>query len=175
MEPKAGDWVLIMDADEFLVVSGTWCWARGNARNDIVKVLSDVIDDACSQPIPAVMLNIPEVFGFSPEGIPLVRTDGLWGTIHAPRLFEYRENASFAKGGYGVTSVPQYAMHAYTGTEKLALLHYGYANEADHRMKYERYSGREGHSNKHIESIISPDKVLERWSGPYPNANGQLA
>jgi hypothetical protein len=46
-------------------------------------------------------------------------------------------------------------------------MHYGYATEDDQKAKHERYTGRNGHLNAHVESIVAEDKELVPWKWPY--------
>jgi hypothetical protein len=160
---QPGDWVCVIDCDESLV-------SDFGADPAIVRdTMEKVITAAGSQV--AVQLTIPEVFGLDEDGVPLVRMDRLWNTIFAPRLFAYRPGAQFFQGPgqFGVPSVPSYVManRNWFGTDLLTLLHYGYAEGADQVSKYNRYTGRLGHSNEHVQSILATDKVLHRWNGSY--------
>lgn len=150
------DWVLIIDCDEVLV--GIDYKSQRLALKSAIEVATES----------AIDLNIPEVFGFSEIGQPLVRVDRLWGTIHAPRLFRYESGARYPSHGFGVPAVPSYVMGLSWGsTTLLALMHYGYAAEKDQQAKFNRYTGRLGHSNEHVQSILAADKILERWPYPY--------
>lgn len=158
--PRPGDWVMVIDCDEALVTS--WGADPHTIREGLEKVIFAAGNHV------AVDLNIPEVFGIDVDGCPLIRTDRLWGTIHAPRLFSYRPGGHYAVGDLGVPAVPSYVMGGpWFSTDSLALLHYGYADSTDLEKKYHRYSGKLGHSNQHVESIpLQP--TLERWSWPFP-------
>ena len=145
MHPQLGDWVLVIDCDEFLA-------AKKTIRLDSMIGARQ-----------AVCLNIPEVFGFDEDGTPLVRVDRLWGTIHAPLFFAYQPGGDYPQDHFGVPAVPTYVMgEGWDTTDDFALIHFGYANSADHQMKYDRYVGHAGHSNQHVESILAPDKQLIR-------------
>lgn len=160
MGPMPGDWVLVIDCDEVLVAQFAM------TPSDYWSVIREVISSAGDRV--AVNLNMPEVFGFADDGCPLIRTDRLWGTGHAPRLFRYRPGGSYFVGNFGVPAVPSYVMNGAWGTtEALVLMHYGYANRVDHERKYERYNGQPGHSDAHVQSILAPDKILERWRWAY--------
>lgn len=160
--PEEGDWVLINDCDEVLI---------GDMESDPALVrlaLLATVDLAEVQGCVAVDLHIPEVFGHQ-DGTPLVRTDGEWGNIHGPRLFAYRPGATFPQGRMGAPSAPLYVMGApqhYHHTNRLSLMHYGYADPADWRMKFERYAGVPGHANAHVQSILG-EKMVTPWGGPH--------
>jgi len=161
VKPKPGDWVLVTDCDEVLV-------SEYGDDPHTVRVITERVIKAAGNHI-AVNLNIPEVFGFTENGTPLVRTDRLWGTIHAPRLFAYRPNARYHHGEFGVPAVPSYVMSGpWYGTDHLALMHFGYADPNDQKIKYARYNGKTGHANQHVQSIVSPDKTLAKWTWPFP-------
>ena len=165
MQPEPGDYVLVIDCDEVLVSTRLVDFniLKYGVAACTRQRLKYVIDQAINRPI---NLNIPEVFGFDAEGYPLIRTDRLWNTIHAPRLFPYRPSGHYFIGakGFGVPAVPNYVMAGgWYSTDDLALMHYGYAREEDQKLKFERYSGQLGHSNAHVESIAAADKTLATW------------
>jgi hypothetical protein len=152
--PREGDWVLVIDCDEMLVGDG----------RPVGEALDDVL---CSVEKGAVDLNIPEVFGFDSDGCPLVRVDGLWGTIHAPRLFTYRSGGSYFPGKVGVPAVPSYVMAAHwESTSLISLMHFGYAKEIDQIIKFNRYFNQPGHLEAHVKSIMTDQKQLVRWEYP---------
>lgn len=156
MYPHGGDWVLVIDCDEVLVSNTDF------TPHHELHALASTANQM------SVELSIPEVFGFTNNGLPRVRTDGLWATISAPRLFRYWPDAQFYVGGpgeYGVPAVPSYVMGASRAqTEKISLMHYGYADDRDKVDKFARYNGRGGHSSRHVESILGPFN-LETWTG----------
>jgi hypothetical protein len=158
MNPDPGDWVLVIDCDEVLVhtVPG----------GDVGEVLRQEILWSDKK---AIDLMIPEVFGLTAKGFPLVRTDGLWGTIHAPRLFRYQSDGQYFLGDFGVPAVPTYVMGASWGqTERLALMHYGYADDRDKVAKHERYANGGGHNDRHVKSILGP-YTTRPWMGQTAN------
>jgi hypothetical protein len=155
MRPAPGDWVFVIDCDEVLTSA-----VLGEER----KCLEEII----AQNHPAITLAIPEVWGFDKDGCPLIRMDGQWGLIHAPRLFAYQEGGDYFQGDFGVPAVPNYVMAAGKGqTRDLALLHYGYADPRDQIEKYKRYNGHYGHGNAHVQSIIAANMELVRWDREY--------
>ena len=159
VRPEIGDWVLVIDCDEVMVTLDS-------------AHPSDVLDEmlmAAENPSGCVTINIPEVFAFNKsDGRPLIRTDRLWGTIHAPRFFAYKPGGSYPSHGFGVPAVPSYVMSLLRGSApNLSLMHYGYAEADDQVHKYLRYTGEHGHSNAHVESICASDKVLQYWVTPY--------
>lgn len=157
MRPHHGDWILAIDADEVLVASVPLAWPIDAAENS----------DAC-----AVVLPIPEVFELVPAADrpgyvqPMVRTDGFWKDLSAPRLVAYQEGGTFKRQKLACGSVPQYAAKGkqLTGALDIALLHLGYADADDRREKHRRYAGVPGHSSAHIDSILKTP-WLAPWEG----------
>lgn len=148
--PQPGDWVLALDADEFLV-----------AEEDVAEVVWAAMMAADAMWAGAVSLPIPEVFEVRSDG-PQVRTDGYWGSLSAPRLFRYREGGRFKNQPMGCGSTPTYVdLGVAIDSGGLALAHYGYATAEDRRAKYDRYMAmaNHGHNPAHIHSILSTPRV----------------
>lgn len=160
MDPQLGDWVLVIDCDEVLISCNSVDPVEVKHTIDCFISLSEGR---------SIMLMIPEIFGFDDDGVPLHRVDRLWPTIHAPRLFPYHQDGHYTAGEVGVPAVPSYVMHTdqWVAAGEVTIMHYGYSCEEDQKIKYQRYAGRIGHSNDHIESILAPDKELVRWTGPF--------
>lgn len=164
MKPTIGDWVLVIDCDEFLV---TDC-LLGEVKRCLKAHLIRAIHSATPWDV-GVDLNIHEVFDIAHNEVPLVRVDQLWGTIHAPRLFPYRPDGFFTSGQFGVTAVPHYVMGGPWGnTEDVSILHFGYAKLEDRQLKYDRYNGGAGHLKAHIDSIMEPGELIP-WEGRIPD------
>jgi glycosyltransferase involved in cell wall biosynthesis len=150
MNPELGDWVLVIDCDEFLI-----------SKEPLMNVIWDEVMLSSVAPYIGFDLAIKEVFGLSQNGRPLVRVDRLWSTIHAPRLFSYEPHANYFHGEFGVPAVPQYVMRGpWQSTESCFLAHFGYAALRDRLAKYMRYNGRLGHSDAHVQSINDPHQIL---------------
>lgn len=161
--PKAGDWVLAIDADECLVTTGTNCCTRCE--------VDQAIQAAEAIGAMSVMLPVPEVFGIDDDGTPLVRTDGLWGTIAGTRLFKYVPHAQFRDKSMGCGAEPVVVTQKWSPQSYgLNLLHYGYAHAPDQVAKHARYTGLQahGHLDAHVQSIVTA-KTLKRWEGPVPS------
>lgn len=155
MAPGDGDWVLVIDCDEMFMD------LDGGSYDEFYEFLAHQ-----DQPID---LPIPEVFGLDDSNWPWVRTDGLWGTIHAPRLFPYRVGAHYYVGQrMGVPAVPSYVMASpCRSTSRYCIMHFGYVSQEDRLTKHERYtSNPEGHASAHVQSILGPSQ-LERWDHPF--------
>lgn len=153
-DPDEGDWIVVIDADEFII---------GRLRALVQQVNWNYT---------AIAFHIPEVFGFDYDGAPLIRTDRLWATIHGARMVRFKVGAQFRSGAgrLGVPNVPEHGLSRpqwYTQTD-VFILHYGYARLEDQLIKYGRYSGRPGHADSHVQSIVLPDKTLVRWDGECP-------
>jgi hypothetical protein len=168
LQPEPGDWVLALDADEFLV------GARGG-------VIRSEIEAAQAQGAIGIVLPIPEVFAVmrSPTGDliePKVRIDGFWGGIQAPRLFAWQPGGKFNDLTMACGATPNYVERGLLyRSQALELMHYGYADPADVQAKYLRYSQNTyGHSSAHIASIPAPPALKEAnyepwvWRGRRP-------
>lgn len=165
--PSPDDWVCAIDADEFLVAD--------HGVRDTVELAMARADAAGSL---AVMLPVPEVFDAEHMDEndlytrPLVRTDGFWGTIAGTRLFRYQPGGTFRNKEMGSGAEPSYVVNSAGRAPRqpgLSLLHLGYMDWRDRATKYKRYTDLldHGHSNSHIQSIITPP-TLEPWTGPWP-------
>lgn len=162
MGPRPGDWILAIDADEFLVSKTNSC-----PRCDLAEAarLADAVGAK------SVLVPIPEVFGWDGDGTPLVRVDGLWGTIRGTRFFRYELGGVFQDKSMGCGSEPTYVgMSKHSPTAfGLHLMHFGYADAADQVDKHKRYTSlaAHGHNDQHVQSIVGA-KQLVRWDGPIP-------
>lgn len=154
-DPQAEDWIVSLDADEFLV-------ADGNERAALEKAIAEE-----GEIYNALTLPIRETFGWDDEDRPLLRTDGYWGSITGDRMARWQRDITFKDVPLGGGSLPLTATPK-GPVEGVEILHLGYAAEADREAKYFRYSSRGGrHSPQHIESILRPG-VLEPWTGKLP-------
>lgn len=182
LEPEPNDIVLALDADEFLV-------AEPDGVRATVELAMARADAAGSL---AVMLPVPEVFDaehairaatpadldaagpldLAPYTLPRVRTDGFWGTIAGTRLFRYERGGTFRNKEMGSGAEPTYVVNSAPRAPRqpgLSLLHLGYMDWRDRAAKHKRYTELldHGHSNSHVQSIITPP-TLEPWTGPWP-------
>lgn len=167
MNPEPGDWVLAIDCDELLVS------AAGDEPADIRAGLDRAIRLAGDNN--AIVMPVPECFGFDDDGTPLCRTDGFWGGIRGTRLYRWQPGGRFSDKPMGSGSEPSYAIQAPRSEDNagVSIMHFGYADPADVQAKYQRYNATQhGHNDKHIQSIITPP-VLRRWPHPVrPLARG---
>jgi hypothetical protein len=160
MRPKAGSWLLIVDADECLVTVGSGC-----VRCEV----NQAIQAAEAAGHLSVLVPVPEIFGMQ-DGVPLVRTDGLWPTVAGTILCKYIPNAVYRDKPMGCGREPvavttNFSRQAFG----LHLLHFGYARERDQIEKHARYTALSdhGHHDGHVQSIVGT-KTLKRWDGPVP-------
>ena len=146
---KEGDWVLTIDADEFLV---------GDVH--------EAIESAVEVGYQTLRVSIPEMFLLDPLSR---RTDGFWGKIDGFRLTQYVPGDQRFRSGMGCGTLPAYANRGFH-SPKIQLLHVGYASVEDRREKYERYSqiSDNGHNARHIQSIMAPPSLV-LWDGETPN------
>lgn len=156
-EPTEEDWILSLDADEFIV---------GSLHQDARDALEHLIWAATEQKIDAVKIRVPEVWSLD---MPLrIRRDGYWDANFNPRLWRFKEDWEWKNSKLGCGSGPKYVWDG--GLEKLQLasiLHFGYAEPEDREFRYKRYAGDKNHNKKHIESILStPDLVEFRGEVP---------
>lgn len=149
-EPTADDWILCLDADEFLVSNHRFmrCETIGSLTNE------------SAGPRSAFTFHVAEVFDILKDCVD-VRVDGFWGQIEACRFVRWQPHGRFAPRRQGGGSVPAgWADDATILTDPF-IAHYGYCTEEDRRTKYERYRRTAGHNPVHIESILT-SPVLHR-------------
>lgn len=155
--PKDGDWIFVIDADEFIVVDG------GDPA-----VLRDAAAAAERSGCKSVQMRLPEMWEIDP---PLERTDGFWGSIKCTRFYKWQPGGRPRDLPMGCGAEPSYVATSkiYIKARNIQLMHVGYAHPDDVTAKYARYSSlaNNGHADSHIESITAkPD--LKRWKGEMP-------
>lgn len=155
--PIEGDWILCVDADEFLVTED---------GERVADELDDTLSHCRSAGRLAVNFNVREVFGFDDDTF-LVRKDAYWGGITACRLVRWRPGATFEACPQGGGSVPNAWSDWRFIARNLSLLHLGYARVEDRQTKYDRYIGGRGHNPTHIASILRPGRLVA-WTGTEP-------
>lgn len=160
---EPGDWMLAIDADEIFTV--------GDQRP--LTGLREQLDVAIMKrrTAPCLRFRVHEVFGFSDTGVPLIRTDGAWGGIGARRLARQAGYIDFARPATGRrrTIVPSDSLPWQYGPgapmDEFVILHFGYATDADRKMKSERYAADRRHTRSHVNSILTRPR-LHPWRGP---------
>lgn len=161
---KDGDWVHVLDADEFLV-----------AETDVRAQIDACIAKAESLKAKSIRVLIPTVWGgYVAKGRilvdPLVRIDRFWNILAEPRIWQYQEGAQFLDKAMACRNEPTYVRRhpMYDGRTHLINFHYGYAFPEDRVERYNRYISLEdhGHHPDFIESIrqLAPTR---RWEGPW--------
>lgn len=150
------DWVLCLDADEFLVPG-----------LGVTATERQMLEDATQLGGP-VIFPVAEVFAVQ-SGIPMVRLDGYWGQIEAMRLVPAR-GMTFRVMTEGCGSVPAHNFDAEGPVRggPLSILHYGYARPEDRQLKHQRYGRGRGHNPIHVASIVTPGRLVP-WSGKAPS------
>lgn len=138
LEPQDGDWILTLDADEFLIAN------LADLRNELAT--------ATERGIQALWCHVHECWAVDGEDL-MVRTDGYWGSITALRACVWQPDGDFADRTMGGGSVPSYARHVATA-KSFEILHLGYLRQEDREAKYQRYRQKPGHNPRHIESIL---------------------
>lgn len=166
INPAPGDWVLLPDADEYLV-----CQQAALGRRD---ALHGTAGYAQQLGLDAAAVPIPEVWAFAPDRHPMVRVDGRWAGNSGPRLVRWQptinagDPRAWRDAAMGCGSAPACYTdpgHSYAPSF-VRLLHYGYAHVADVAAKAARYQGMadHGHNDDHVASITRPPR-LEPISG----------
>lgn len=161
---QRGDWVLVIDADEFLT-----------SKSDNVRYfISEAIAQALEGQARAVRIPIWSVWGgeMLDQHLmrPDVRMDGWWGQLREPRLWQWHPEARFSNKPMGCRNEPTYVwQHPIVDSESLDLLHYGYAFQADRDERYRRYTSlkNHGHSDEFINSIRRRKMKVQAWDGKY--------
>jgi hypothetical protein len=155
--PADQDWILCLDADELLLC------AQPRHENELRTVLDNEIRQAATENMGAIQLHVAEFFGIE-NGVPQMRTDGLWGQIEGIRLVRWRANGHLLDREESSGSVPNAWTAPARRSDDLIIGHFGYARAADVAAKYERYKACRGHARDHIESIRAQPELIP-WTG----------
>lgn len=153
MNPTCDDWIVCLDADEFLISPFPF--------KDVIKSTNN---DR------GLKTSIPEAWEINGDLVQ-VRIDGFWNSNSAVRIFPFKDELKFRNRTMGVGASP--IVDDYIEERTFDILHCGYANEKDRFVKYDRYkTNTKGHNPKHINSILSPAtlaiysaNVPEIWRG----------
>lgn len=161
-KPRDGDWVFVLDADEFFVAAA----GERLALEEEIRGVTEKGGDG-------IFFDIPEIFAVA-EGNLYQRVDGYWGTITGHRLIRYRPYSYFSKKGFASPAVPDaYIVGEYTRYAQswwksgCHVLHLGYAHPDDVKAKFDRYKAMPGHNPRHVNSIPMAGR-LEIWEGRVP-------
>lgn len=163
-QPDEYDWIVALDADEFLVSNMV-----GYADPPL---LPSFLTAACvyaeKQNSKSVILPIPEVFDRLDINDLYIRTDGFWQGLKQPRICKGDISFTFSDKKMACGAIPDTARDRASDQNcGLTILHFGYAREEDREKKYLRYSNLPGHNPVHIESIMRPPQ-MELWQGQVP-------
>lgn len=162
LEPTEDDWILCIDADEFLVGDRPDTDLR-SALLEQIRYLADIDANSLTFEV-AEVFDLPERDG---QIRPMVRVDGYWSEIAACRLVRWRPDGTFTKRREGGGSVPTEWVEPHVVSLELRIMHLGYALAADRRAKYARYRASRGHNPHHVQSITTrPDLAI--WNGQIP-------
>lgn len=151
--PTINDWVLCLDADEFI--------SSNHPKEELIlrAASAEIHHNTTSYEFP-----VAEVFKLV-NSQPYVRIDGFWNDIWANRFFKWSNEAPYiVPDTLGSGSVPEYARPMTTRVDSPTILHYGYAREEDRVKKYARYFGTPGHNSRHIDSILRSPTLI-KWEG----------
>lgn len=146
------DWLLVIDADEFLRPIEPDLHVETVLRNRI---------DSLHKSFMGIEMGRDELWQLDP---PVARNDKLWGTITNIRMFRYdagREIAPY-QTQLACGSVPPWATWSAYRTGTLRVVHAGYADPLDRSDKHKRYDGLSGHHPDHIASILDYNVTARR-------------
>jgi hypothetical protein len=156
----AGDLVVVLDADEELLVE------QGTVRDALTALAA---------------LPQAEAFGatffhlWAPDGS-VYRCDGAWAPAQQYRVYKHDQGARVEERRMACAAIPSSARpRINTG---LLVKHWGYARPSDRYEKYERYMAHDGgrfHNLRHLESILGPGTVRplpERMLSGQPTMKG---
>lgn len=157
-ELNEGDWVFVIDTDEFVVAD------KGDRSKAIRALASQADKESCK----SASIPRPEMWSIDP---PQIRVDGLWGGIRCTRLFRWEPGGRLSDKAMGCGNEPTYVNEGKVFQQSaVRMLHVGYVDPDDRKEKFDRYSNLKshGHNDKHIKSILD-DPRLVRYSGAMPN------
>lgn len=155
-EPREGrDWILVNDADEFLVAP---------VPQDPRTVLYGLLEGLGGRSdVNSLVFGRDELWSLDP---PRNRVDGQWGAQMCQRIFRFRKQSlSIPMFSWATGSIPSECRNSSTTVANtLRIVHVGYAKEEDRRVRYERHRVRPGHGRSHVESIMDENPVLQTYS-----------
>lgn len=153
------DWVLVIDADEFLV-------DINSNEHKLLRSITQACDDGDAM---SVSMRKFEMWSLVQ---PWYRTDGYWGNLVVNRLAKRgRYSGLYDNRKMGCSSLPFWHEESprMNATQlSVGWLHYGYADEQDRVERHHRYSREGGHNPKHIASILTTPQ-LESWTTTSPS------
>lgn len=155
MLPNENDWVLALDADEFLLTTAGKRSLHEQAARALVNGRA------------SVAVHVPEAWD-NGDGV-RVRVDGFWNGNWNPRFCSWKPNSRFNERSMGCGSTPSYAWeNPLRATDDVQILHVGYLDFDERYERFERYRAHPaGHNPTHIESIMQTPTLVE-WDGTTP-------
>jgi hypothetical protein len=153
------DWVLAIDADEFV------------AGGPLVRAY-------CEGPRQIGTLDMEEVWR-AHYGYLEIRQDGGWRPHSVPCLWSARLSVSrgrslrIADRALSCGREPEAVRRLYPRSRPTgaSILHFGWAKESDRRERYDRYVTADGgryHASQHLLSIMWPDSDIDLEPSPWP-------
>ncbi len=146
VSPTKDDWILCIDADEFVVST------NGETTRGHLERLAETADN-----MDGYRLNFHEVFSIDHDGIPQIRQDGYWSNVTGIRFCRWIDGP-FPDRRQGCGSVPAAVQHV-SDASGIDILHYGYATAGDRYNKHQRYTEHSGHNPAHIASILGQARL----------------
>lgn len=151
LELEEGDWVIVVDADEFLL------GMDDSPRLALERAIAQAESESCD----SLEMSRPETFGMR-DDLPLIRMDGAWSNIRDKVAARWRPGLIFRNvtlAGGRVPTMPGPMLRA----GDPYLLHVGYLRAEDRIAKQVRYTDHKGHSGTHVRSITAPG-TLAPWT-----------
>lgn len=154
MLPNEDDWIIALDADEFLLP---------NSKRGLHSLARKALENGRS----SVAIHVPEAW--DNHWCVQIRMDGFWNENWNPRFCSWKPNSEFNDRPMGSGSTPAYAWENPLRTApEVELLHVGYIDPDERHERYLRYMAHpEGHNPQHINSIIETP-TLGQWGGLSP-------
>lgn len=153
------DWILVNDADEYVVVDSIM-----DTKEVLTSLMRAANDDGCR----SMTFALDELWQLDP---PKIRIDKAWAGQRMLRMFRWFEGMSLALPNKRLAcgSIPEWSREVSLIAHPLVrVMHAGYADPSERPMKYARYQGRPEHGSSHIESIMDEDVTLKDVPYEYP-------
>jgi hypothetical protein len=145
---RAGDLIVILDADEELHLPG------GSVREGL-----EYLEEALA---PHESAGVAFLHLWDPEGRSY-RVDGAWApTLFGARIYRHEAGLRIRSRRMACSPVPA-GREIPAVRSRIVVKHWGYAQPEDRQAKYDRYQAVDGgafHSGVHIESILTEPTLL---------------
>lgn len=160
LKPEAGDLIIALDADEFLVHNGG---SERPLRDHLLAMSREIGVYRLPGKPAANAVTFPVTEVWADTGVETYkRVDGFWDQITATRLLAHRDHVKpnfAARVGLGGGSLPVYAQPHHKVCTRMQIVHVGYLNPEDRQGKYRRYTENTGHGSRHVKSIIQTPEL----------------